>query len=161
MTSRLNRRAVIAALPAAVTAAGCKGHAQEPPVSGPIPPLEDGSRPFPVGTCVSTGYFADPALTALVLQNFSQVTPEWEMKMEAILKDDGGFDFTRSDAIANFAGQHSLRLHAHTLVWYAQKPPGLRADRRKPHRLRQRLSQLHPGGGGALSRARRELGRGE
>jgi endo-1,4-beta-xylanase len=122
MTLRPNRRAVIAALPGAASLAGCKGHAQEPPLSGPTPPLKT-VAPFPVGTCVSTGYFADPALTALVLQNFSQVTPEWEMKMEAILKDDGGFDFTRPDAIVDFAGRNGLRLHAHTLVWYAQKAP--------------------------------------
>jgi endo-1,4-beta-xylanase len=78
--------------------------------------------PFPVGTCVMTGTEGEPALTDLIAANFSQVTPEWEMKMEAILRDDGGFDFGRADAVADFAASHSLRLHAHTLVWYAQKP---------------------------------------
>lgn len=122
MTSPLTRRALIAALPAAAASSGCKGHAQAPIPSAPLPPLK-AVAPFPVGTCISTGKLKDPALTGLVLRNVSQVTAEWEMKMEAILRNDGGFDFTRSDAIADFASQHGLRLHAHTLVWYAQKAP--------------------------------------
>jgi endo-1,4-beta-xylanase len=45
------------------------------------------------------------------------------MKMEYILQDDGSFRFDRPDAIADFARDHGLRLHGHTLVWYAQDPP--------------------------------------
>ena len=115
------RRTVIAALPGAAVLSGCKGHAQEPVSASSIPPLKM-VAPFPVGTCVMTSAAGDPDLVNLIATNFSQVTPEWEMKMESILKDDGGFDFTRADAVADFAAQHSLRLHAHTLVWYAQKP---------------------------------------
>jgi endo-1,4-beta-xylanase len=120
MTLALNRRALIAALPTAALA-GCKGHAQAPVRAIRIPPLK-GVCPAPVGTCVATSAFNDPGLTDLIFANFSQVTPEWEMKMEAILREDGGFDFSRADAIAQFATDHSLRLHAHTLIWYAQKP---------------------------------------
>lgn len=58
----------------------------------------------------------------LLVANFSQLTPEWEMKMEAILRDDGGFDYSRPDAIADFAAQQGLRLHGHTLIWHAQQP---------------------------------------
>ena len=132
MTSPLTRRALIAALPAAAVASGCKGHAQAPVQTAPVPPLKAVAQ-FPVGTCISTGKLGDPALVGLVLRNVTQVTAEWEMKMEAILRDDGGFDFTRPDAIAAFAGQHGLRLHAHTLVWYAQKAPAFqRIDGNKP-----------------------------
>jgi endo-1,4-beta-xylanase len=120
MPSKFDRRTLITALPATALI-GCGGHAQEPPLSAPVPPLKM-IAPFAMGTCVSTGNFEDPPLVDLITSNFSQVTPEWEMKMEAILKDDGGFDFTRPDAIADFTGQHGLRLHAHTLIWYAQRP---------------------------------------
>ena len=121
MTIPLRRRTLLAALPAAVIASGCKGHAQEPVQPISIPPLKM-VAPFPVGVCVSTGNFDDPVLLPLILQNFSQFTAEWQMKMETILQDDGGFAFEQSDRIVDFAGQHGIRMHAHTLIWYAQKP---------------------------------------
>ncbi len=115
-----SRRHLLTAAPALLLA-GCKGPAQaQPPVS--TPPLKQ-VAPFPLGVAAMTGQFDDPQFVDILSRNFSQLTPEWEMKMEAILKDDGGFDFTRPDAIAAFAAGHGLRLHGHTLIWYAQNPP--------------------------------------
>ena len=67
-----------------------------------------------------TGHFDDPAWVDLATRHFNQITPEWEMKMEAILAQDRSYDFTRPDRIAAFASRHSLRLHGHALVWYSQ-----------------------------------------
>lgn len=122
----LARRHLIAAAPALLLA-GCKGPAEAaPPIS--VPPLKQ-VAPFPVGACVMTGQLEEPAYVSALTANFSQLTPEWEMKMEAILKDDGGFDFTRADTLAAFAAEHAMRLHAHTLIWYAQRPKAfLRVD---------------------------------
>ena len=118
------RRSLLAAAPAALAITACSrdNPAQaQPPSSANVPPLKQ-VAPFPVGACVMTSQFADPAFTSVLIPNFSQLTPEWEMKMEAILKDDGGFDFSRADAIAEFAQANGVRLHAHTLIWYAQTP---------------------------------------
>jgi endo-1,4-beta-xylanase len=130
---RPHRRSLLAALPAGVLASGCKGHAQEPPLAPvSIPPLKM-VAPFPVGVCVSTGNFEDPTLLPLILQNFSQFTAEWQMKMETILKDDGGFAFAEPDRIVDFAAENGVRMHAHTLIWYAQKPAAFeRIDGNKP-----------------------------
>lgn len=118
--TQLHRRHVLAAAPAALLA-GCKGQAAAgPPLS--VPPLRQ-VAPFPIGACVYLAELQDPNLVQTLTTNFSQVTPEWEMKMEAILKDDGGFDFTKPDAIVEFAAQHGMRVHGHTLVWYAQAMP--------------------------------------
>lgn len=70
-----------------------------------------------------TGQFDDPAFVRLLTENFNQVTAEWQMKMESILRDDGGFDFRAADAIAAFAKSQGLRLHGHTLIWYSQENP--------------------------------------
>jgi endo-1,4-beta-xylanase len=68
-----------------------------------------------------TAEFADPAFGPLLARHFSQLTPEWEMKMEYILADaPGRFRFDGPDAIAAFARHYGLRLHGHTLIWYAQ-----------------------------------------
>jgi endo-1,4-beta-xylanase len=106
----------------ALAMTACKGRAQTPPPAiGPVPPLKSLAR-FPIGCCAMTGELADPAYADLFLRHFSQLTPEWEMKMEYILKEDGTFRFDRPDAIADFCTQHHIRLYATTLIWYAQKP---------------------------------------
>ena len=70
-----------------------------------------------------TGLLVKPDYAALLAAQVSQLTAEWEMKMEYILKDDGTFRFDAPDAIAQFARQHGLRLFGHNLIWYAQSPP--------------------------------------
>jgi len=114
-----SRRSLLNAAPA-LALAGCRGSARAQPTVS-IPPLKQ-VAPFPLGVTAMTGEFQDPEFVALLARNFSQLTPEWEMKMEAILKDDGGFDYSRPDAIASFCAEHGLRLHGHTLIWYAQDP---------------------------------------
>jgi len=120
--TRSTRRRLIAAAPALLMLPACRGkaEAQSPPIS--IAPLKQ-AAPLPVGACVMSGQFQDPEFVSTLVTNFAQVTPEWEMKMEAILKDDGGFDFTKPDAVIGFALEHGLRVHGHTLVWYAQAMP--------------------------------------
>lgn len=77
---------------------------------------------FPIGCAVMTGRLTEPAFTTPLIRHFSQLTPEWEMKMEYICGDDGALRFEAPDAIAAFARSHGLRLHGHTLVWYANAP---------------------------------------
>ena len=78
--------------------------------------------PFPVGAAVTGERLADPAYAALVRTHFGQVTADWEMKMEAILQDDGSLDWSRADPIAAFARANGLRLFGHTLIWNEQTP---------------------------------------
>ncbi|MDB5470411.1 MAG: 1,4-beta-xylanase [Caulobacter sp.] len=77
---------------------------------------------FPVGCAVMTGHLTEPAFATLLTRHFSQITPEWEMKMEYICGDDGALRFEAPDALAAFARAQHLRLHGHTLVWYANIP---------------------------------------
>lgn len=111
------RRAVVGAT---LALAACGEKAQsEPPVS--ILPLKS-VAPFPVGTCVQAGQLDDPAFASLVAAQVSQLTPEWELKMEYVVQSDGSYRFDAPDRIATFAADHGLRLFGHTLVWYAEKP---------------------------------------
>ncbi|MBX9575821.1 MAG: endo-1,4-beta-xylanase [Caulobacteraceae bacterium] len=89
--------------------------------SGPVAarPLKD-LFPCPVGVCGMTGQFGDAGWLQVVTREFDQFTPEWEMKMEAILRPDRSLDFSRADACADFARDHGMRLHGHALVWYSQ-----------------------------------------
>jgi endo-1,4-beta-xylanase len=108
-------------------ASGADGYDPAPtaaPRSGPLPALRELAS-FPIGTCMSTGLAGDPDWSELAVRQCSQVTAEWEMKMESILTDDGTFDFSRADAVAEYARARGLRLFGHTLVWHAQSPPAL------------------------------------
>ena len=128
----LDRRTVLGgggALALSAPLAGCgraeaSDPADAPTRTGPIPALKE-IAPFPIGTAVTTALIDDPGWVALATRQCCQLTPEWEMKMESILRDDGGFDFTRADAIAAFARRENLRLFGHTLVWHAEAPAAL------------------------------------
>lgn len=125
----LTRRGALALAPALGLAA-CEREARSQPAPLALPPLK--SAPFAVGTAVQAGFLDDPAFAALCAAQVSQLTPEWEMKMEYIVRDDGGFRFDAPDRIAAFARAHGQRLFGHTLVWYAQSPPAFeRLDERR------------------------------
>ena len=117
---RIARRSLLAG---AAALAACRGKAEDAQAQtrGPAPPLKS-LAPWPVGCAVMAAELADPGFAQLLARNFSQLTPEWEMKMEYILQDDGSFRFDRPDAIAAFAKAQGLRLYATTLIWYAQNP---------------------------------------
>ena len=86
-----------------------------------LPPLSS-VAPFPVGTCVQAVQLDDPTFTGLIAAQVSQLTPEWELKMEYVVQPDGGYRFEAPDRIASFCADHGLRFFGHTLVWYAQRP---------------------------------------
>lgn len=114
----LHRRALLTGA-LALSACNRRADAQAAPLD--LPPLKSVAA-FPVGSCVQAGQLADPTFAALVAAQVSQLTAEWEMKMEYIAADDGSLRFEAPDAIAAFARAQGLRLFGHTLVWYAQKP---------------------------------------
>ncbi len=126
MTTGASRRGVLGGLAGLPVAACSPDSRAQLPSRGPDRPLRDFAR-FPVGCAVTAERLADPADSALIARHFSQLTPEWEMKMEYILQPDGSFRFDAPDAIAAFARQHGQRLFGHTLVWYAQDPIAFRS----------------------------------
>ena len=110
-----------AALATGLALAACNSKAQPPAMPLSLPPLKS-SVPFPVGAAISVEGLEDAGYQDVLLRNFSQVTADWEMKMEVILQDNGTFSFAKADEIANFARQHGLRLHGHNLIWYIYSP---------------------------------------
>jgi endo-1,4-beta-xylanase len=107
-------------LGSALALAACGQQAlSQPPAR--IAPLRR-AAPFPVGTCVQAAQLDDPAFADLVAAQASQLTPEWELKMEYVVRPDGAYRFDAPDRIAEFAADHDMRLFGHTLVWYAEKP---------------------------------------
>lgn len=89
------------------------------------PFFRDGERR--VGVAVSAARLEDPAYAATVAAQFNQITPENEMKWEAIEPEPGVFDFTGADAIVAFARDNGMTVRGHTLVWHSQLAPWVEA----------------------------------
>jgi endo-1,4-beta-xylanase len=124
---RTTRRATLLS---ALALAACGRRAS---AEAPLPPL-DSLVPFNLGVAAMSGEFDDPQWTALAVTNFARLTPEWEMKPEALVKPDGAFDWSRADRIVDLGRNHGLKIHGHTLVWYAEAPDafkGLAQDRKR------------------------------
>ncbi len=132
----ISRRHLLAAAPAFLAACRAK---EATAVSAVETPALKSVAPCPVGCAAMAHHLRDPVFAALLTRHFSQITPEWEMKMEYILPegtsatDPSGWRWDRPDAIAAFAKTHGMRLHGHTLVWYAEKPPAFTAIDGQPN----------------------------
>jgi endo-1,4-beta-xylanase len=62
-----------------------------------------------------------------IAAQFSTVTPENEMKWEAVEPERGEFDFGPGDAIVDRAREAGQKIRGHTLVWHFQLPGWVRA----------------------------------
>jgi endo-1,4-beta-xylanase len=117
----LSRRAMMAGV---LMVAAC--HKAPAEAMSPGAPLK-AITPFPVGAAVPSAYLDDPDFVALALEQLSQITPEWELKMEYVLQSgDGSYRFDAPDRIARWAADNRLRLYCTTLIWYAQDVPYFR-----------------------------------
>jgi endo-1,4-beta-xylanase len=117
------RRAMLAASATSLLAA-CGPALSRTGSAGVAAPSLKALAPFPIGTCVQDLQLIDSDWTTLARRHFSQLTPEWEMKMEYVVLPDGNLRFDRGDHIADFARENRMRLHGTSLIWYAQKPEG-------------------------------------
>ncbi|CAL9559998.1 non-reducing end alpha-L-arabinofuranosidase family hydrolase [Streptomyces sp. enrichment culture] len=81
------------------------------------------------GTAVAAGRLGDPAYTAIADREFNMITPENEMKWDAVEPSRGDFRFGPADRIVNRALERGQRLRGHTTVWHSQLPAWVKAIR--------------------------------
>ncbi|MFC8277837.1 non-reducing end alpha-L-arabinofuranosidase family hydrolase [Streptomyces sp. NPDC057271] len=74
------------------------------------------------GTAVAAGRLGDSAYTAIADREFNMITPENEMKWDAIEPSRGNFSFGPADRIVDRALARGQRLRGHTTVWHSQLP---------------------------------------
>lgn len=76
---------------------------------------------FPVGAAVETTEL-DGVHGQLLQKHFNMLVAGNAMKWDALRPNEATFNFTRADAIANYARTHGLRMRGHTLLWHSQTP---------------------------------------
>ncbi|MFD5792241.1 non-reducing end alpha-L-arabinofuranosidase family hydrolase [Streptomyces diastatochromogenes] len=74
------------------------------------------------GTAVAAGRLGDSTYSAILDREFKMITPENEMKWDAIEPSRGNFTFGSADRIVDHATAHGQRMRGHTLVWHSQLP---------------------------------------
>ncbi|MEQ0564926.1 PHB depolymerase family esterase [Amycolatopsis sp. NEAU-NG30] len=74
------------------------------------------------GTAVSASKLSDSVYTGILTREFSMITPENEMKIDATEPNQNQFSYTGGDRIAAQAASQGARLRGHTLAWHGQQP---------------------------------------
>ena len=77
------------------------------------------------GTALCTYHLLSQPLTRAILYNCSIITPEFEMKWDAICRTPGLPDYSAADGLVSFASDNDLALHGHTLWWHEAVPAAL------------------------------------
>jgi endo-1,4-beta-xylanase len=66
---------------------------------------------------VDAGHFDNRDYTLLLIREFNALTPEVSMNWDVVQPQPGQFNFSRGDAILDFARAHGMQVRGHTLVW--------------------------------------------
>lgn len=74
------------------------------------------------GTAVAANHLGESAYASTLDTEFNMVTPENEMKWDAVESARGSFSFGSADQIVSHAQGRGMRVRGHTLVWYSQLP---------------------------------------
>jgi len=78
-----------------------------------------------VGSALNSGKLSESDYKNVSAQEFDCLTPEWEMKLQAIEKTKGHRDYTEADKLVEFAQQNKMKVRGHTLVWHIHNPDWL------------------------------------
>jgi endo-1,4-beta-xylanase len=123
----------------------------------PMPRETSGARdlhdaPLWAAAGVPVGAAAEPALLThdadyrrTLVQEFNAITPENVMKWALIHPFEQYWTFDPADRLVDFAMEHGLRIHGHTLVWYKQLPGWLSLEltqRQARHALASHIETL-------------------
>lgn len=83
---------------------------------------------FPIGVAVNPRMMDNPAESALILAQFSSMTPENAMKMGPIHPEENRYNWEPADKIVDFAVKNGIKMRGHTLCWHSQTPNWLFKD---------------------------------
>ena len=100
-----------------------RGGGDAKPLPGPALRTLAKQRGIEVGTAVRSDVLQrNRAYRQLIAAQFSTVTPENEMKWDAVEPSRGDFHFGPADEIVGAARDAGQKVRGHTLVWHAQVP---------------------------------------
>ncbi len=100
-------------------------------------------RDVPLGSAVRLSALrGDPRYRDTFLREFASLTPENELKLDALQPQRGRYDFAAADELVRFAREHGKTVRGHTLIWGQALPLWL-VDHGATDRLGLRLPPIH------------------
>jgi len=77
---------------------------------------------FGIGAAVKVSQLKEAEFSEAFKENFSQLSAEYEMKMNQIWTSVSAYSWGNTDYLVNYAEQNSMKVHGHALVWYQSFP---------------------------------------
>ena len=77
------------------------------------------------GAAAANYELKNAAFNSALLREAAMLSPEYEMKRNALQPSADNYDFVPADALVAFAQGHGLKARGHALVWYHSNPPWL------------------------------------
>ncbi|WP_258725559.1 endo-1,4-beta-xylanase [Cellulomonas sp. NS3] len=74
------------------------------------------------GTAIAAGRMSDSTYIGIANREFTMITAENDMKMDATEPSQNRFSYTNGDRIVFWARAHGKQVRGHTLAWHAQQP---------------------------------------
>jgi endo-1,4-beta-xylanase len=74
------------------------------------------------GTAVAANHLGESPYVSTLNTEFNSVTPENEMKWDALEKSRNSFSYGPADQIVSHAQSRNMKVRGHTLVWHSQLP---------------------------------------
>lgn len=114
------------------------------PAAPTLPPtlrqLAD-QREWLVGTAIDPAYLTNPQYTGLLEAEFNSVVAENVMKWGRLSTQRGIYDFSKADALMEYAARHQMAVRGHALVWDLQLPDWLTQSNFSPDEYRAILKE--------------------
>nr|WP_244883294.1 endo-1,4-beta-xylanase [Streptomyces zhihengii] len=115
------RRALAAGTSAVLAAAGVVAFSGTAHAAGTLgAAAAEKGRYF--GTAVAANHLGEADYATTLNTEFSSVTPENEMKWDALEPSRGTFTYGNADRIVTHAESRGMQVRGHTLVWHSQLP---------------------------------------
>jgi endo-1,4-beta-xylanase len=70
-----------------------------------------------IGCAIATVDLQNAKRTAMIVQQYDEITPEYDLMPAHLVDDAGHYTFTDGDAIVAFAAQHHMPVLGHMLIW--------------------------------------------
>ena len=83
---------------------------------------------FLIGAAIEPDQLNSKSHAALLTRHFNSITAENVMKPGSISMGEGKYRFDGGDKLAEFAREHNMAVHGHTLVWHNQAAEWMWAD---------------------------------
>ena len=99
--------------------------APPPAVEHDIPELSTILPEIPLGAAINYAYFNSDNIHNGLLRHFNAYVYGNEMKQDAMQPSEGRFNFTRADALMDYAARSGKKVRGHVLVWHQQVPSWL------------------------------------